>query len=69
MKADSNFIISVVMAQDPDQSQERPGFKFFEVRHQGHSKLPSQYGVHGWQGGQHLRHKGIYWHIQRAPDR
>eukprot|EP00972_Heterocapsa_arctica_P067805 10011148-Heterocapsa_arctica.AAC.1 len=26
MKADRNFIISVVMAHDPDQPQERPGF-------------------------------------------
>eukprot|EP00972_Heterocapsa_arctica_P049717 7315162-Heterocapsa_arctica.AAC.1 len=30
MKADRNFIISVVMTQDPDQPQERPGFKFFK---------------------------------------
>eukprot|EP00972_Heterocapsa_arctica_P035550 5231881-Heterocapsa_arctica.AAC.1 len=32
MKADRNFRISVVMAQDPDQPQERPGFKFFKRR-------------------------------------
>eukprot|EP00972_Heterocapsa_arctica_P040484 5965531-Heterocapsa_arctica.AAC.1 len=30
MKADRNFIISAVVAHDPDQPQERPGFKFFK---------------------------------------
>eukprot|EP00972_Heterocapsa_arctica_P102465 15099366-Heterocapsa_arctica.AAC.1 len=30
MKAYSNFRISAVMAHDPDQPQERPGFKFFK---------------------------------------
>eukprot|EP00972_Heterocapsa_arctica_P014689 2163351-Heterocapsa_arctica.AAC.1 len=30
MEEDRNFIISVVLAYDPDRPQDRPGFKFFK---------------------------------------